>query len=181
MELYVRTLQRAVGSDGGTFSTHRLCQQTSLPTDDANPIVRTQFVTTPKRYWVRTLKGPNNIICRAWIWKARLWSIGDGFFLWRSYKVKWSSPLESFSWRWAGRLLFLAIFSSPFFRLLIFPFILICAHCPSSTYRVNLSKADTCPISPYPKSLGVVVKAGEYGSARFRTLNGSNSSFPWIF
>ena len=32
MELYFRALQWAVGSDGGTFSTHRLCQHTSLPT-----------------------------------------------------------------------------------------------------------------------------------------------------
>ena len=98
-----------------------------------------------------------------------------------SYKVKWSSPLESFSWRWAGRLWFLAIFPSHFFRLLIFPFILACVHYPSSTYRVNLSKADTCPISPYPKSLGMVVKAKECGSVRFRALNGSKGSFPWIF
>ena len=34
-------------------------------------------------------------------------------FSWCSYKVKFSSPLESFSWRWAGRLWFLAIFPSP--------------------------------------------------------------------
>ena len=102
-------------------------------------------------------------------------------FSWRSYKVKRSSLLESFSWRWAGRLSFLAIFPSHFFRLLIFPFILACVHYPSSTFRVNLSKADTCPINPYPKSLGVVVKVKECGSVRFRALNGSNSSFPWIF
>ena len=38
-------------------------------------------------------------------------------FSWCSYKVKLSSPLESFSWRWAGRLWFLAIF----------PNLLICA------------------------------------------------------
>ena len=35
-------------------------------------------------------------------------------FSWCSYKVKLSSPLESFSWRWTGRLWFLAIFPSPF-------------------------------------------------------------------
>ena len=35
-------------------------------------------------------------------------------FSWCSYMVKLSSPLESFSWRWAGRLWFLAIFPSPF-------------------------------------------------------------------
>ena len=33
--------------------------------------VRTQSVTAPKWCWVRALKGPNNIICRAWVWKAR--------------------------------------------------------------------------------------------------------------
>ena len=96
-------------------------------------------------------------------------------------RLSFPSPLESFSWRWAGRLWFLAIFPSLFFRFLIFPFILACVHYPSSTYRVNLSKADTCPISPYPKSLGVVVKAKECGSVRFRALNGSKGSFPWIF
>ena len=102
-------------------------------------------------------------------------------FSWCSYIVKWFSPLESFSWRWAGRLWFLAIFPSLFSRLLTFPFILACVHCPSSTCRVNLSKTDTCPISPYPKSLGVVVKAEECGSVRCRVLNGSKGSFPWIF
>ena len=34
-------------------------------------------------------------------------------FSWCSYVVRFSSPLESFSWRWAGKLLFLAIFPSP--------------------------------------------------------------------
>ena len=76
---------------------------------------------------------------------------------------------------------FWPFFPSPLFRFLIFPFILVCVHYPSSTYRVNLSKADTCPISPYPKSLGVVVKAGGCGSVKCRALNGSNSSFPCIF
>ena len=33
-------------------------------------------------------------------------------FSWCSYMVKFSSPLESFSWRWVGRLWFLAIFPS---------------------------------------------------------------------
>ena len=97
---------------------------------------------------------------------------------WCSYKVKLSSPLESFSWRWAGRLWFLAIFPSPPYRSLTFPFISACACCPSSTCRFKLSKIDTCPISPYPKSLGVVVKAIEFGSVRCRVLNGSKDSFP---
>ena len=34
-------------------------------------------------------------------------------FPWCSYMVKFSLPLESYSWRWAGRLWFLAIFPSP--------------------------------------------------------------------
>ena len=99
-------------------------------------------------------------------------------FSWCSYVVKLSSPLESFSWRWAGRLWFLAIFPSPFYRSLTFPFISACVHYPSSTCRFKLSKTDTCPISPYPKSLGVVVKAKEFGSVRCRVLNGSKDSFP---
>ena len=39
---------------------------------------------------------------------------------------------------------------------------------------------DTCPISPYPEWLGVVVKAEEYGSVRCRVLNGSKGSFPFV-
>ena len=102
-------------------------------------------------------------------------------FSWCSCVVKFSSPLEFFSWRWAGRLWFLAIFPSPFSRSFTFPFILAYVHYLSSTCWVNLSKTDTCPISPYPKSLGVVVKAEEYGSVRCRALNGSKGSFPLIF
>ena len=98
-----------------------------------------------------------------------------------SYMVEFSSPLESYSWRWAGRLWSLAIFPSRPSRLLTFPFILACVHCLSSTCRVKLSRTDTCPISPYPKSLGVVVKAKECGSVKCRILNGSKGSFPRIF
>ena len=102
-------------------------------------------------------------------------------FSWCSYVVKLSSPLEPFSWRWAGRLWFLAIFPSQVYRLLTFPFILARIHYPSSTYRVKSSKTDTCPISPHPKSLGVVVKVKEPGSVRCRALNGNKGSFSWIF
>ena len=102
-------------------------------------------------------------------------------FSWCSYVVKLSSPLEPFSWRWAGRLWFLVIFPSPVYRLLIFPFILARVHCPSSTCRVKPSKIDTCPINPYSKSLGVVVKSKECGSVRCRALNGSKGSFSQIF
>ena len=102
-------------------------------------------------------------------------------FSWCSCMVEFSSPLEPFSWRGVGRFCFLAIFPSPFYRLLTFPFILARVHCPSSTRRVKPSKIDTCPISPYSKSLGVVVKAKECGSVRCRALNGSKVSFPRIF
>ena len=44
-------------------------------------------------------------------------------FSWCSLMVESSSPLESFSWRWAGRLWFLAIFLSPLFG--VTPFFLI--------------------------------------------------------
>ena len=102
-------------------------------------------------------------------------------FPWCSYMVKFSSPLESYSWRWAGRLWFLAIFPNPLSKLLTFPFILAFVYCLSSTCRVNLSRTDTCPISLYPKSLGVVVKAKECDSVRRRALNGSEDCFSWIF
>ena len=102
-------------------------------------------------------------------------------FPWCSYMVKFSSPLETYSWRWAGRLWFLAIFPSPLYRLLTFPFILARVHCPSSTRRIKLSKIDICPISPYSKSLGVVVKAKGCSSVRCRALNGSKGSFSRIF
>ena len=46
---------------------------------------------------------------------------------------------------------------------------------------VRLSRTDTCPISPYPKWLGVVVKAEEHGSVKCRVFNGSNGSFPFVF
>ena len=101
-------------------------------------------------------------------------------FSWCSRMVELSSPLESFSWMWAGRFWLFAIFS-PLHRLLTFPFILARVHCPSSTRRVKPSKIDTCPINPYSKSLGVVVKAKECDSVRCRALNGSKGSFPRIF
>ena len=75
----------------------------------------------------------------------------------------------------------MAIFPSPLSGFLPFPFILICVPYPSSTCRIDFSQTDTCPISPYPEWLGVVVKAEEYGSIRCRVLNGSKGSFPWSF
>ena len=45
---------------------------------------------------------------------------------------------------------------------------------------VRFSRTDTCPISPYPKWLGVVVKAEEHSSVRCKVFNGSNGSFPFV-
>ena len=167
-----------VRNDVGTLSTHDpLPMPTHKPFPQTAPIVRTRFVT-------------NLTVLGSHVKKAQTMSFVErGFerlglghqvesFSWSSYVVKFSSPLESFFWRWAGRLRFLAIFPSLLSRLLIFLFILACVRCPSSTCRFKFSKTDTCPISPYPKSLGVVVKAKEFGSVRCRVLNGSKDSFP---
>ena len=144
------------------------------------PIVRTRFVTN--RTGVGLVRKEAHTISFV---EREFERLGLGHqavgFPWCSYMIKFSSPLESFSWSWAGRLLFLAIFPSPFSRSFIFPFILACVRCPSSTCRVKLSKTDTCPISPYPKSLGVFVKAKECGSVRYRALNSNKGSFPRIF
>ena len=77
---------------------------------------------------------------------------------------------ESFSWRRTERLWFLAFFPSPPLGLLVPLFILVCIPYPSSTCRIDFSKTDTCPISPYPKWLGVVVKVEEHGFVRCRML-----------
>ena len=153
---------------------------THKPFSQTAPIVRTQFVTNRNSVGFARKKAQTISFVERGFERLGLGHQAVGF-LWSSYMVQSSSPLESFSWRWAGRLWFLALFPSHSFRLLIFPFILACVHCPSSTYRVNFSKTDTCPISPYPKSLGVVVKVEEYCSVRCRVLNGNKGSFPWIF
>ena len=71
-------------------------------------------------------------------------------------------------------------FSQPLFWIAYFSFYI--SLCPSSNVHVwvRLSRTDTCPISPYPKWLGVVVKAEEHGSVRCRVFNGSNGSFPFV-
>ena len=155
------------------MSTHKPFPQTA-------PIVRTRFVTNHNSVGFARKKARTISFVERGFRRLGLGHQAVGFS-WCSYMVKFSSPLESFSWRWAGRLWFLAIFPSLFSRLLTFPFILAFVHCPSSTCRVNLSRTDNCPFSLYPKSLGVVVKAKECGSVRCRVLNGSKGSFPLIF
>ena len=75
---------------------------------------------------------------------------------------------------------FWPLFPAPFPSLLICPFILACLPYPTSTCGVRFSKTDTCPISPYPEWLEVVVKAEGDGSVRCRVLNGSKCSFPFV-
>ena len=153
---------------------------THKPFPQTAPIVRTRFVMNRNSVGFARKTAQTISFVERGLERLGLGHQAVGFS-WYSCMAKLSSPLEFFSWRWAGRLWFLAIFPSPFPRLLTFPFILAFVHCPSSMCRVKLSKTDTCPISPYSKSLGVVVKAKEYGSVRCRVLNGSKGSFPWIF
>ena len=153
---------------------------THKPSPQTAPIVRTRFVTNRNSVGLARKTAQTISFVERGLERLGLGHQAVGFS-WYSCMVKLSSPLEFFSWRWAGRLWFLAIFPSLCFRLLTFPFILACVPYPSSTCRIDFSKTDTCPISPYPKSLGVVVKAKEYGSVRCRVLNGSKGSFPWIF
>ena len=47
--------------------------------------------------------------------------------------------------------------------------------------QIQIYGADTCPISPSPKSLGVVVKARKQGSVSCRTLNALTAAFSQIF
>ena len=153
---------------------------THKPSPQTTPIVRTRFITNRNSIGFARKTAQTISFVERGLERLGLGHQAVGFS-WCSCMVKLSLPLEFFSWRWAGRLWFLAIFPNPLSRLLTFPFIPVCIHCPSSTCRVKLSKTDICPISPYPKSLGVVVKAEEYGSVRCRVLNDSKGSFPWIF
>ena len=153
---------------------------THEPFPQTAPIVRTRFVTNRNNVGFARKKAQTISFIERGFERLGLGHLAVGF-PWGSYTVQFSSPLESYSWRWAGRLWFLAIFPSLFYKLLTFPFILARVYCPSFTRRFKLSKIDTCPISPYSKSLGVVVKAKECGSVRCRALNGSKGNFPYIF
>ena len=75
---------------------------------------------------------------------------------------------------------FWPFFPAPSLGLLVPLFILACVPYPSSTCRIDFSKTDTCPISPYPKWLGVVVKAEKYCSVRCRVFNCSNGSLSFV-
>ena len=126
---------------------------TRKPFPQTAPIVRTRFVTNRSSVGFASRKAQTISFVERGFERLGLSHQVVGFSWW-SCVVKFSSPPESFSWRWAGRLWFLAIFPSPVPRSLIFPFILACVRCLSSTCRAKLSKTDTCPINPYSKSLG---------------------------
>ena len=75
----------------------------------------------------------------------------------------------------------MAIFPSPLSRSAYFSFYTGLYPLSNVHVWVRLSRTDTCPISPYPEWLGVVVKAEVYGSVKCRVLNGSRGSFPFVF
>ena len=47
--------------------------------------------------------------------------------------------------------------------------------------QIQIDSDDTCPISPFPKSLGVVVKVEKQGSVSYRAFNVIVAAFPQIF
>ena len=141
--------------------------------------IRTQFVTTHNNIGFARKKAQTISFIERGFEKLGL-DHQMVVFLWCSYIIKSCSLQESFSWRWAGRLWFLAIFPQPFLRITC-PFFYI-SLCSLSFVHVQdrLSRTDICPISPYPKWLGVAVKTEEHGSVRCRVLNGSKGSFPFV-
>ena len=52
---------------------------------------------------------------------------------------------------------------------------------PNVHVQIEIHRANTCPISLFPKSLGVVVKAEKHGSVRYRALNAIVAAFSQIF
>ena len=76
--------------------------------------------------------------------------------------------------------LVLGLFSQPPLWIACFSFYISLYPLSYVHVQVRLSRTDTCPINPYPKWLGVVVKAEEHGSVKCRVFNGSNGSFPFV-
>ena len=117
---------------------------THKPSPHTAPIVRTRFVTTRNSIGFACKKAQTISFVERGFERLGLGHQAVGFS-WCSYMVKLSSPLESFSWRRAGRLWFLAIFPSPFYELLTFPFILTCIFYPSSTCRIDIPRLILVP------------------------------------
>ena len=81
--------------------------------------VRTRFLTNRSSAGFACKKAPTISFVERGFERLGLGHQAVGFS-WCSYMVKWSSPLESFSWRWTGRLWFFAIFSQPLLQITYF-------------------------------------------------------------
>ena len=84
--------------------------------------------------------------------------------------------IEVFFLGMAWEALVLGLFSQPLFWIAYFSFYTSLYPSSNVHVQVQLFRADTCPISPYPKWLGVVVKTEKYGSVRRRVFNCSNNN-----
>ena len=109
-----------------------------------NISVRTRFVTNRNSVGFARKKAQTISFTERRFEKLGLGHQAIGFS-WCSYMVKLSSPLESFSWRWAGRLWFFAIFSSPPLGITFVSFILASVFYPSSTCRIDISRLILVP------------------------------------
>ena len=87
---------------------------THKPSPQTAPIVRTRFVTNRNSVGFARKTAQTISFVERGLERLGLGHQAVGFS-WYSCMVKLSSPLEFFSWRWAGRLWFLAIFPSPLF------------------------------------------------------------------
>ena len=74
----------------------------------------------------------------------------------------------------------MAIFLSPFPRIAYFSFYTSLYPLSNVHVWVRFSRTDTCPISPYPKWLGVVVKVEKYCSVWRRVFNCSNGNLSFV-
>ena len=80
----------------------------------------------------------------------------------------------------AWKALVLDLFSQPLFQIAYFSFY-TSLYPPSNVHvQVQLSRVDTCPISSYPKWLGVVVKTEKHCSVRRKVFNCSNGSLSFV-
>ena len=80
----------------------------------------------------------------------------------------------------AWEALVLGLFSQPLFWIAYFSFY-TSLYPPSNVHvYVQLSRTDTCPISPYLKWLGVVVKAEKHCFVRRRVFNCNNGSLSFV-
>ena len=70
-----------------------------------------------------------------------------------------------------------SLLSPPFISLYLYYFLLF----PTVHVQIQVDSDDVCPISPFPKSLGVVVKIEKQGSVSYKALNVIVTAFPQIF